>query len=164
MANRDGFDAFYAATYGRVVGQLFAALGDLQEAEDAAQEAFARASQRWSQVRGYDRPEAWILRVAFNQARNRLRRSRTWLRLRPRLVPAPEMPELSADAVDLMAALRRLSLQHRQVLVLHYVEDLEVAQIAAQLRIPVGTVKSRLSRGRAVLMRLLDDRQEVPRA
>jgi hypothetical protein len=56
----DGFDAFYAACYGRLVGQLFAVTGDLHEAEDVVQEAFIRAVARWSRLRDYDVPEAWV--------------------------------------------------------------------------------------------------------
>jgi RNA polymerase sigma-70 factor, ECF subfamily len=63
------FEAFYLANYGRVVGQLYALLGDLPEAEDVVQEAFARASQRWPRLQTYQAPEAWVRRVAFALAR-----------------------------------------------------------------------------------------------
>jgi RNA polymerase sigma-70 factor, ECF subfamily len=54
----DGFAAFYAGTYRRLLGQLFAVTGDLAEAENALQEAYARAFVRWPRVRDYDLPEA----------------------------------------------------------------------------------------------------------
>jgi hypothetical protein len=54
MEHADDFDDFYAATYARLVGQLYAVTGDLAEAEDVVQEAFARAVIRWPRIRGYD--------------------------------------------------------------------------------------------------------------
>ena len=59
----EDFDSFYEAAFGRIAGQLFVVTGDLQDAEDVTQEAFARASIRWSRLRTYDLPEAWVRRV-----------------------------------------------------------------------------------------------------
>ena len=114
----DDFDAFYAANYGRLVGHLFVVLGDLNEAEDVVQEAFTRAAARWSRVRAYEAPEAWVRRVALNQAFTVLRRAKRQLRLLGRLAPPPEAPELPSDVVDLLAAMRRLPANQREVLVL----------------------------------------------
>jgi RNA polymerase sigma-70 factor, ECF subfamily len=77
VAELAGFDEFYAASYRRVVGQVFALLGDLQEAEDVTQDAFAKASFHWARIAAYDQPEAWVRRVAFNQAYNSARRARS---------------------------------------------------------------------------------------
>jgi RNA polymerase sigma-70 factor (ECF subfamily) len=77
MADLDGFDAFYAAAYRRVVGQVFALIGDLHEAEDVTQDAFAKASFHWKRIAAYDQPEAWVRRVAFNQAYNSARRAQS---------------------------------------------------------------------------------------
>jgi hypothetical protein len=60
MAIEPEFESFYAASHDRLVGQLFALLGDLHEAEDVVQEVFARASFRWSSICRYDAPEAWV--------------------------------------------------------------------------------------------------------
>jgi RNA polymerase sigma-70 factor (ECF subfamily) len=79
VAHLEGFDAFYAASYHRVVGQVHALLGDLHEAEDVTQDAFAKASFHWTRIAAYDQPEAWVRRVAFNQAHNSHRRARRWL-------------------------------------------------------------------------------------
>jgi hypothetical protein len=97
----DDFDAFYAATYARLVGQLYAVTGDLAEAEDVVQEAFARAVVRWPRLRGYDLPEAWVRRVAVNLARQGLRRTRRRLRLLVRLAPPPPDPGPSVDGLVL---------------------------------------------------------------
>jgi RNA polymerase sigma-70 factor, ECF subfamily len=79
VAELAGFDGFYVASYRRIVGQVFALLGDLHEAEDVTQDAFAKASLHWGRIAAYDQPEAWVRRVAFNQAYNRTRRTRRWL-------------------------------------------------------------------------------------
>jgi DNA-directed RNA polymerase specialized sigma24 family protein len=64
----DGFDEFYQSAFGRLVGQVYLVTGDLGDAEDAVQEAFARASTRWPQVRDFNVPEQWVRRVAMNLA------------------------------------------------------------------------------------------------
>src|SRR6266540_1797972 len=75
MAGDRDFEAFYAATYDRLVGQLLVVTGSLQEAEDLVQEAFVRACGRWPHLRDYDLPEAWVRRVALNLAASGLRRA-----------------------------------------------------------------------------------------
>jgi RNA polymerase sigma-70 factor (ECF subfamily) len=156
----DGFEAFYAAAYRRVVGQVFALLGDLQEAEDVTQDAFAKASFHWKRIAAYDQPEAWVRRVAFNQAHNSSRRARRWRVALARHGPPAPVPAVSADRLDLHRALRRLAPRHREVLVLRYVAELSVEEVAGQLRLPPGTVKSRLSRARSALADEVGDERE----
>ena len=160
MADRD-FDEFYAANYGRFVVQLYAVTGSLPDAEDAVQEAFARASLHWGRVRGYELPEAWVRRVALNVAFTGLRRAR---RRREALIRAapPPAPPLPGASLELVEALRRLPLQFRQVLILHYLADLPLERVAGELGIAVGTAKSRLARARDALARqLVDGGEEV---
>jgi RNA polymerase sigma-70 factor (ECF subfamily) len=169
MTATDDFERFYGEAYAPLVRQLFAIVGDLGEAEDVVQEAFAQASVRWRRIRAYDHPEAWVRRVAINRARSNLRRSRRLLAALTRIGPPPEAPELSPDAVAVAAAMRRLPLRHREVLVQVYVVQLPVQETARQLGVPAGTVKSRLARGRAALARQLgeeegDEREELSRA
>ena len=155
----DSFAAFYTASYQRLLGQLFAVTGDLAEAENVLQEAYARAFARWAQVRAYDFPEAWVRRVALNLAARRLRRRAVALL---RLGPPPTVPELSPELLDLHNALRALPLGQRQVIVLHHLVGLPVEEVARELGVPTGTVKSRLARGRRVLAHALaTDRPEV---
>jgi RNA polymerase sigma-70 factor, ECF subfamily len=160
MADRD-FDEFYAGNYGRLVVQLYAVTGSLPDAEDAVQEAFARASVHWGRVRAYDLPEAWVRRVALNVAFTGLRRARRVLEVLTRAGPPPAAP-LPGAAVELMEALGRLPLPFRQVLVLYYLADLPVERVAGELGIAVGTAKSRLARARDALARqLVDGGEEV---
>jgi RNA polymerase sigma-70 factor (ECF subfamily) len=144
------FDAFYATTVRRLVRHAYALTGDIGDAQEVAQEAFARAWQHWDSVRGYDSPEAWVRRVATNLATSRLRRSRTARAARRRLA-GDLAPEISLDTVALVAGLRTLPERQRVVLVLHYLADLPVNQIALELQCPVGSVKAWLSRGRDAL-------------
>jgi RNA polymerase sigma-70 factor, ECF subfamily len=163
MADRD-FDEFYAANYGRFVVQLYAVTGSLPDAEDAVQEAFARASVHWGRVGGYELPEAWVRRVALNVAFTGLRRTRRRMEALTRAAPPPA-PPLPGASLELVEALRRLPLQFRQVLVLHHLADLPVERVAGELGIAVGTAKSRLSRARDALARqLVDGGEEVERA
>ncbi len=147
---RPSFDEFYAGAAARLVRHAYALTADLAEAQDIAQEAFARAWHRWPAVRECDSPEAWVRRVATNLAASRWRRSRV-----ARTVAAHtaerQAPEVSTDTVALVSGLRTLPERQRTVLVLHYLCDLTVDQIAAELSCPAGSVKSWLSRGRTSL-------------
>jgi RNA polymerase sigma factor (sigma-70 family) len=104
-------------------------------------------------------PEAWIRTVAVNRVRAGWRHTSVVRRLQPK-VPGPQVPvEVGPHHVALVAALAQLDLDLRLVVVLHHVADLGTAEIARQLGIPEGTVKSRLSRGRARLAGLLEERE-----
>jgi RNA polymerase sigma-70 factor, ECF subfamily len=153
----EDFDSFYGAAFARLVGQLAVVTGDRYEAEDVVQEAMARAASRWARLRAYDAPEAWVRRVAFNLAVSGHRRARRRLAALLRLGPPTPVPPVSVDALALADALQGLTLAHRQVVVLYYLADLSVEQVAAELRVPVGTVKARLARARSVLAARLAD-------
>jgi RNA polymerase sigma-70 factor (ECF subfamily) len=150
----------YAATYPRLVGALTVACGSRAEAEDLVQEAFARLLPRWRAVRTYDSPEAWVRMVAFRLASSRWRRARVAARALARIgEPAPADPPYDArlDAERLLAGLPRA---FREVLVLHHGLGLPVDDVARELGIPAGTVKSRLSRARAAAAERGGDRDD----
>lgn len=152
----DDYEALYAAAYVRLVRVLTLACGSQADAEEVVQEAFVRLLPRWSRVRGYADPEAWVRGTAFrllsNRRRGRLAAERTLIRY---AAGEQHVGPVHADRVDVSRALTTLPAQQRSVVVLHHLLGLPVEQIAAELRVPVGTVKSRLSRGRAALMPLL---------
>jgi len=147
------FTDLYAASFARLVGQVTVITADRSAAEEAVQEAFGRLWSRWDSVRHYDRPEAWVRRVAINIAVSR------WRRIR-RLVPLGQEARAAHDDVetnpDVQRALRSLPVRQRQALLLHHVVGLPVADVAREMEVPEGTVKSWLARGRQSLQRMLD--------
>ena len=149
-ASRVDCDEFYLTSAARLVRHGYALTGDMAEAQDIAQEAFARAWQRWPTVRDCDSPEAWVRRVATNLAASRWRRIRV-ARAAAGRTAEQHTPEVSTDTVALVSGLRTLPERQRTALVLHYMCDMTIDQIAAELGCPAGSVKSWLSRGRTAL-------------
>lgn len=167
MPQRNEFEDFYQASYGRILALLLGVLGDRQEAEDAVQEAFARALARWPRLSTYDLPEAWVRQVALRLAVDSGRRLRRSGRLSVRLRGAHRQPGPEpGDGVTFSAlgsALMRLPLREREVLVLHYFADMTAERIAAERGLPAGTVKARLMAGRKRLERELADEPKEAR-
>lgn len=167
MRDAHSFDDFYRTTAVRTLRYAVALVGDQAEAQDAVQEAYARAWRRWESVSAHPAPEAWVRLTVSRLATDRWRRI---LGLRTALArsgpePAAHAPP-SEDTVLLVAALRRLPVRQRRALALHYLYDQSVEQIAAETGAAVGTVKSWLSRGRDRLAALLAENAtvEVPDA
>ncbi|WP_345627350.1 SigE family RNA polymerase sigma factor [Rugosimonospora acidiphila] len=144
------FDEFYAAKFDVLRSQLFAYLGDRAEAQDVVQEAFCRAYSRWERIRRYEDPYSWVRRVAWNLATSRLRRLETTRKFLHR-ERGEHFDGPSPDRVALVAALSKIPAQLRKAIVLHYLGQLSVAEIAEQESVAEGTVKSWLSRGRSAL-------------
>ena len=167
VRQEDSFEEFYEANYGRIVALAAAVLGDWHQAEDVAQEAFARALTRWPTVGGYDLPEAWVRRVAVRLAADAGRRMRRAMRLSALLAATKRgQPAESGDllaSTALSVALMRVPLSQREVLVLHYLADLPIDVIARDCGVPAGTVKTRLAAGRRRLERELRDTEEEVR-
>lgn len=157
MRSEAEFAALYQARFADLASQLYAYLGDSAEAQDVVQEAFVRAWQRWTKISDYDDPVAWVRRVAWNLATSRHRRVVVARRFVSGSRPPEHQPGATPDRVALVAALRRLPEQQRRAVVLHYLADLSVADIARDTGAPEGTVKSWLHRGRAALARHLSD-------
>jgi RNA polymerase sigma-70 factor (ECF subfamily) len=164
MRRAGEFVEFYEANYGPIVAMVMAVLGDRFEAEDVAQEAFARSYSRWSRLGGYELPEAWVRKVALRIAIDSGRRVRRGRTLGVRLASRRHAPDRDPDDAlalnPLGAALRRLPVTEREVLVLHYLADLPVDVIARERGLPSGTVKSRLAAGRRHLASELAERPE----
>jgi len=126
------------------------------DAEEAAQDAFVKAYRALGRFRRGAELRPWLLRIVANEARNRrrsaVRRERLTLRAatedRPGdAVPSPEAALLTREAQEqLLAAVERLSDDHRDAVVCRYLLDLSEAETATALGIRRGTVKSRLSR------------------
>ena len=162
MPGEQQFEEFYGAVYGRLVGQLYLVTGDLHDAEGTAivQEALTRAAARWSRLREYEVPEAWVRRVAVNLATDGFRRARRRLALAVRLRPGPDPDPPTLDRLAVTQALRALPHDQRAVVVLHHLLDQPVDRVAAELGVPAGTVKSRLARARRALAASLASQPE----
>ncbi|MPZ84351.1 MAG: SigE family RNA polymerase sigma factor [Actinophytocola sp.] len=152
MTNGEWFAQLYQESYRSLVLTAYALLRDLGEAEEVTQEAFAVAYGRRARVARADSPEAWIRTVVVNLARRRWRRRAMLDRiLRREGDEEPGPPAAFGEHLDLHAAIRTLSHEYQAAVVLHYLADLPVDEVASILDVPVGTVKSRLSRARAAL-------------
>jgi len=143
------FADFYAATFHGLCLQLYAYTGDLSSAQDVVQEAFCRALPRWSTLSGYDDPAAWVRKVAWNLATSRWRQLRRLAGLSH--VPDETVSPPDVERLDLMNALATLPARQRQAVVLHYLADTSVLEIAGIMGTTEGTVKSWLHRARIAL-------------
>lgn len=152
------FDDFYTSSRARVTAQVYALIGDRDEAQECVQEAYVRA---WSHRRKLDRadhPEAWVRTVAYRLAVSRWRRTVRGRRAPDRALSHPGTTAPPSEShVAVVAALKQLPEAQRRVLVLHHIADLPVHEVAREVGAPEGTVKARLSRGRAALAALLSD-------
>jgi RNA polymerase sigma-70 factor (ECF subfamily) len=158
---------------GDVYALLYRLTEDVEEARDLTQETFLRVFQSIDRFRGDADLKTWIYRIAINQARNRWR----WWRRRRRdstlsldaqrdehehplglrlrsSAATPEQETLAHERETILhSALRSLGRSYRETVILRDVEGLSYEEIAATLEISVGTVKSRLARGRMELRR-----------
>jgi RNA polymerase sigma-70 factor (ECF subfamily) len=159
------FDQFFARHHAEMVRALSLTLGDVEFGRDAAAEGFARALERWSSVCEYANPSGWVYRVGLNWARSgrrKLRRERSGMRLDDRAGFDGAGSELAASERvptddQLVAALGRLSVEHRTVVVGRYYLDWSEAQLAEALDVAPGTIKSRLSRALSRLANLMEE-------
>lgn len=154
MADQGSFDGFYLGTRVQLLRQLTMMTGDAEQAADVLQEAYARAWVRWDRVSGLESPSAWVRTVAWRVSISQRRRSMVASdRLRRFFAHEAVLDETQVrdEVLDLRAALRVLSPEHRRALVLYEMCGLSIAQVAAEMGVAEGTVKSRLARGRAAL-------------
>jgi len=149
------FDEFYADNRDQLYRGVAIVVGDATRACEAVDEALARAWERWDSIGAYDCPEAWVYRVAINVAVSSHRKRR-----REVIAPDPVVGVVS-DAlpeVELSAAIDRLPLKQRAVIVARFLLDWSVEQTSEALDLAPGTVKSRTSRALARLSREIKGR------
>jgi RNA polymerase sigma-70 factor (ECF subfamily) len=171
------FDRLVAERSGEIYGLLYRLTENAEEARDLTQETFLRAFQNIARFRGEADLRTWIYRIAINQARNRWR---WWRRrrvdatvsldspdglygqplnatLRAERATNPEQETLAHEReLALRTALQSLRRAYREAVILRDIEGFSYEEIATTLDISIGTVKSRLSRGREELRRKLE--------
>ena len=136
-----GFEELYRTEVRTVFRGVYLYCRDREVAEDATQEAFARALERWDRLHGHSWVVGWVITTSLNVARRALRRRRL---VHP-LSGEGGDPE---ESIDIWASLRSLSSRQQEALVLRYRLDLPVHEIAQIMRCSEGTVRTHLFRGR----------------
>jgi RNA polymerase sigma-70 factor, ECF subfamily len=151
------FDEFFMREYARVLAVATALSGNRWAAEDLTQEAFLTAHADWDRLSRYEHPGAWVRRVVANKAVSTFRRRRAEARAPTRwwILDRAGVPDLTSSDLDFWRAVRSLPARQAQVIVLFYLEDLSIDDIADILDIAPGTVKRHLHRGRGSLARTL---------
>jgi RNA polymerase sigma-70 factor (ECF subfamily) len=139
------FDRFFSEQRGPLFAQAYALTGNVDESHDLVQEVMLRTWRRWDQVSKLELPSAWARKVLTNLTIDRWRR----IRRHPQeefvdqAVPGPTIEHL-----DVAKALRALPDSQRTALLLHDVVGYSVAEVAAEMGAPEGSVRAWLSRGR----------------
>ena len=151
------FHDFFLREFPTVARTAYLILGDRALAEDVAQEALTRALVRWRRIAGYDKPGAWVRRVAIRLALRAGRR-----RPSPLDEVASVVPSIDAR-VDVRNALSSLPRMQRAAVVLRYFEQMPADEIADALGCAEATVRVHLHRARITLARLLGEEvNDVP--
>ncbi len=156
MSGRDdGYSEFFAREFPPVTRVCFAIVGSRGRAEEIAQDAFLAAFRHWRKVSQYEKPGAWVRRVAVRKA------------IRSRRSESPGLGELEPIAagpdgsgLDLRAAIARLPPKQRGAVALHYLEDRPVAEVAEILGCSESTARVHLHRARTALAGYLMAREE----
>jgi RNA polymerase sigma-70 factor (ECF subfamily) len=155
--DRERLAAFVRTDYPRVVAALGVVVGDPARAEDAVQDALATALDHRGPIHDL---RAWVFTAARNRARSGARRRGAERRALERVAGrrSPDGRDVDPPLDDgLVAEVRQLPERQREIVVLHYLLDLSVAEVAATLGITDGTVKTQLHRARQTLRGRLGD-------
>jgi RNA polymerase sigma-70 factor (ECF subfamily) len=150
------YATFFREQFANVTRTVHLIVRDRARAEDIAQEAFLQLFRYWPRISAYERPDAWVRRVAIRLAMRGRRRDALWMSVRSLFLPAPTR---SVVDVDVMAAIGLLPRAQRAAIVLHYYEDRPVAEIAQLLGCSESTARVHLHRGRRRLAVLLDEEE-----
>ena len=127
---------------------------DSPRAEDITQEAFLQLLRNWARISDYERPDAWVRRVAIRLAVRGLKRDELWRSVRSLFVPQERAADTDPDVAEAIGQLPRAQ---RAAIVLYYYEDQPVAEIASVLGCSESTVRVHLHRGRQRLAHLLGE-------
>ena len=138
-------------------------LKDRALAEDAVQEAFLKAYRGYSQFRGDCSEKTWLTRIAVNTCRDFQRGGwfkHTDRRITPEMLPVAADTQPDAEDLDLSMAVMKLPRKMREAIILYYYQDMSTEEIAETLGIVQSSVSNRLRRGREMLRKLLEGRDQ----
>ncbi len=156
------FDELYRRDFHSLVALAYGLSGSRTGAEEIVQEAFLAAHRRWARISQYDDPSLWLRRVVLNRSVSAVRRRVAEARAMARLRAGPNRPHVLPEFhEELWRAMRRLPPRQAKAVVLHYVDDCSVAEVASILGCTDGTVKTHLHRARRTLADALG--QHAPR-
>ena len=154
--------AYFARLYDQyatdVLRVCYFYLSDREKAEDVCQDVFVRLMTTHPVLQP-GREKSWLLKVALNRCRDLWRGA--WLKRvilggpTFELIPAPDEFSRRDDQQAMMAAINQLPATFKEVILLHYYQGMNIAEIAQMLELPEGTISSRLSRGRKKLESIL---------
>ncbi len=157
-SDEKAYDQIFAAEYGQIVRVAFLVTGDRDAAQEVAQDAFGQLFVHWRKVKDYDRPGAWVRRVAIRRAVKHREQRRRASQAQNDIIDLTRTHQSDHRRdLDLLVALRELSPQQRAAVVLHYYEDQPVRDVAATMRCSEATAKVHLHRGRARLATILGE-------
>ncbi len=155
------FEDWYSDQHSSVLAAVaMFCVGDHARAEDAANDAFVEAYEKWGSVSQMDSPTGWVVRVGINRAKRSHRRRKR----RIELLNTQRLEASSVDEqrdLDLLAALAKLPDRQRAALVLRYVEDLSQADVAERMDVAVGTASATLNQARGKLRSTLSEEETV---
>jgi len=150
------FTAFFEAEYGRLFQSLYLISGNRADAEDLAQEAMARAFERWDRVRAAATPSGYVFQIAFNLHRSMLRRATRALRVGRRAVASAE-PNAGQTRLEVLEALSSLPGSQREALVLVEWLGFSAEEAGRILGIEPPSVRGRVHRARGSLRERFGD-------
>ncbi len=160
--DRDAFEVLVRARVDSVYGTAFTILGNASDAQDATQETFISAWRAFPGLKDPERFEAWLGRIVSNACRMSLRHRRTIRELpmdgsvdEPAVtIDGSGAATIGADLFD--RAFEKLPIDQRALLVAHHLDGRTLDELASELAVPIGTVKSRLFTARAALQKALE--------
>ncbi|MDR5659270.1 RNA polymerase sigma factor [Serpentinicella sp. ANB-PHB4] len=159
------FNAFVETYSNQLLRIAYVILGDKQLAEDIVQESFLALYQNINNIRGDSTLKTWVTRVTINKSKNVIRRNKfkslfilDKLSLKDPSPSPDEALNLTEREKHIKTLLMSLPLKYKDVLYLHYYEEMKVKDIAKVLEISESGIKSRLQRGREHMKKLLQER------
>lgn len=171
--HQDAFEEIVTLFQHRLYQVCYRMLGNAQEAEDIAQEAFVRA---YTNIHTYDQNRkfsTWLFRIATNLCIDRIRKKKPdyyldaevpgteGLNMYSQIASPDELPEEQVEKMEMQERIHyeigRLPDKYRSVIILRYIEELPLQEIGDILKLPLGTVKTRVHRGREALRKQMSN-------